>query len=343
MAVSGSEFKEISNKDIAVRCPVCGDSQIHRHEKRLHLYEKNNETRVGCFNGDCPVGQRNVWTFLRDFYPDLFIAYKREKFRENLNSFQSFTKAAQNTNEAVDVFAGLTQSKKPLQKRNEDETTVPNAIKIVSQDFSKYFTKLDKVASAMSYVSCRGYQYNATDFGSWYHANIDLTIGDRKYMLHDYLLIPLYTADLQMYGFYSRSLKDKKFYTYMNPANIGYKVWNYFNIDCNKTCYITEGIFDAISLWKFGFKNVIASMGAKISDEVLKTLKDPVFCLDNDKTGKFNALNAAKDGHKVLIYPKQIRHKDLNEMLLNNIDLHNLIQNNVASGIMAQIKLRGQM
>lgn len=330
MAVSGSEIKDISSSDIAVKCPVCGDSKIHRNEKRLHLYEKNHKTRVGCFNGDCPVGQRNVYSFLRDFFPSLFTSYKREKFQANLDSFKTFKE--QNT--AEDVFKDL--------KVQKTKTITREFPKLVTQDLSQYFEPLEKSSKALEYVKSRGYDYFEGNFGKWYHANINLTIGKREYFLRDFLIIPLYIQG-KMYGFYSRSLNDKKFYTYMNDFNVGYKIWNYFNIDLERPCYITEGIFDAISLWKSGFKNVIAGMGANVPDEIIKTLKKPVFCLDNDKTGKFNALKYAKKGYDILIYPDSIQQKDLNEMLIAGLNIQELVNNNVASGIMAEVKLRNTL
>lgn len=347
MAVSGSETKEISPTDIAVKCPVCGDSKTHRNEKRLHIYEKNHDTRVGCFNGDCPVGQRNVYSFLRDFYPSLFTAYKREKFQENIQNFKAFSNnlnplntSSVKNDEPVDVFAGI--KSRPESSKDLKKVRTVKTVNLVTQDFGQYFTDIEKSPSALKYVQGRGYSYNPNDFGKWYYANLEMSIGERKYFLKDFLVIPLYDCNNKMYGFYSRSLNDKKFYTYMNSANVGYKVWNYFNINPDETCYVTEGIFDAISLYVSGFKNVIASMGAKISDEVLHSLKDPVFCLDNDKTGKCNALEYAKRGYKILVYP-DLEQKDLNEMLLSDVNIHSLISENVFSGIMAQIKLRNKL
>ena len=52
-----------SDTDIAVKCPICGDSKIHKNSKRLHLYQKNNITLVKCFNGGCEVNN-NMYNFL---------------------------------------------------------------------------------------------------------------------------------------------------------------------------------------------------------------------------------------------------------------------------------------
>ena len=58
-----------------------------------------------------------------------------------------------------------------------------------------------------------------------------------------------------MYGFYSRSIENKLFYTYMNYKNICYKICNWFNINKELPVFIYESIFDAIS---GGLSNSIA-------------------------------------------------------------------------------------
>lgn len=329
MALSGVPSKVISDNDISFKCPVCGDSRIHRNEKRLHIYEKNHETRVGCFNGDCAVGQRNVYTFLRDFYPVLFTQYKTEKFKERLDSLSNKS----DNSEISDVFAGLSK------KTSGTSSTIQNAVEcpLKTQNVCKFFEDVKTNQIALDYMKNRGYDYNESDFGKFYYANIDLTIGEKVYPLRNFLVIPLYYNN-QIYGFYSRSLDSKQFYTYMNEANLGYKVWNYFNIDKAKPVYITEGIFDAISLYVSGIKNVIACLGAKISDERLAELSEPIFVLDNDKTGKLNALQYLDKGYKTVIYP-DIKQKDTNEMLLNKIDLKSLVLKNTFSGILGKVKL----
>lgn len=318
IAVSDAMSKDVSDSDIAVRCPICGDSKIHKNEMRLHLYEKNGITFVHCFNGDCAVGQTNMYGFLKRFYPDLFNQYKREKFNSVLK----------NIKDTGDVFKNLNLKK---------QETVKEVKPVITQDLSLYFNELDQ--STLDYIQSRHYTYKESNFGKWYIGNNPLKIGDRIYYLKDCLIIPLYYKT-EMYGFYSRSIKDKKFYTYMNEANMGYKVWNWFNIDKNQPVYIFEGIFDAISAWSCELKNVVACMGAKIPDERLKELKYPVFCLDNDKTGLNNMIKYS-DKYQVVVWDNQF--KDCNEMLINGLNVKDEIVNNTYSGILAQIKIRSKL
>ena len=145
-----------------------------------------------------------------------------------------------------------------------------------------------------------------------------------------------------MYGFYSRNISDKVFYTYMNDANIGFKVWNWFNIDKNQPCFIYEGIFDALA---GGLPNSIALMGAKLPEERLKELKHPVFVLDNDKTGFINSLSYADRGHEVYIQPKKYQEKDMNKLMLDNpnISCGDLILSNLFKGLSASIRIKEKL
>ena len=128
----------------------------------------------------------------------------------------------------------------------------------------------------------------------------------------------------------------------MNDANIGYKIWNWFNIDKSKPVYIFEGIFDAISS---GMNNVVAALGAKIPDERINDLKKPVFVLDNDKTGILNSLSYAKEGYTVYVQPIKYKEKDFNELVLKypSLDTTKLIQDNLYSGILAEIRLKEKL
>lgn len=96
--------------DISAMCPVCGDS--HRGNKaRLHLYTKGQQTLVNCFNGGCPVENRIVYTFLRDFFPEFLEAYKRETFGTRMQQLQEeFGTSNNKTTEITNAFANLGNS-----------------------------------------------------------------------------------------------------------------------------------------------------------------------------------------------------------------------------------------
>lgn len=313
----GPNIGRETDTDISARCPVCGDSAKSKNKKRLHLYHNSGVELVHCFNGDCPVQNRTMYTFLRDFFPAYFAQYKRENFDGKLQNLASGEQ---------DVFSGISVSKK--------ETA------ILTQDLSPHMLDLAKSPEGMAYIRSRGLGYDPDRFGKWFYGTKDLKIGGTLYKVTDSVIIPLYYNG-EMYGFYSRNTKFKSFYTYMNDANVGYKVWNWFSADPTKELYIFEGIFDAISS---GLENVVALMGAKIPSERLMEAKKPVFVLDNDRTGLINTIEYAKQGHMVYIQPEGYPQKDMNSLMVETGECPaELIKRNLYTGISAEVRIKSKL
>jgi len=319
LAVGLDRIGKETDIDISARCPVCGDSHTNKRMKRLHLYQKNSVTNVSCFNGDCPVHNKTVYSFLRDFFPSLVQQYRKETFGKVLTKIAS-----------GDVFEQF------LSKNNEPQTELQS--EVLTQDLSEFLKPIETSDKALAYVKSRGYDYDENDYGKWYYGFQDLKIKETVYRITNSIVIPLYYRN-QMYGFYSRNIENKIFYTYMNAANVGYKCWNWFNIDKSEPVYIFEGIFDAISS---KLKNSISLMGAKIPEDRLAELKNPVFVLDNDKTGLMNSLEYAKRRYTVYIQPEMYKEKDIND-LSKRLNTKDVILGNLFSGISAEVRIKSKL
>lgn len=314
----GSKVKYETPGDICVRCPICGDSKYSKNKARLHLYSKGNLTLVNCFN-ECSCRNKTVYSFLRDYYPNLLDSYKQEVFKSNLSKISL---------EQYDLIGDLDLS---------------DNIKTVSNDFIKPPVLFDlnffeKSPKTLEYLESRGLEWSPT-FGDVYIGK-NIKIDSKSFPIDNFIVIPFYCGD-KCYGFYSRSMTEHRFYTYMPEKNDEFKLWNYYNVDRTKPVYVFEGIFDAISVYQSGFTNVVACCGATPPEKLLNGL-DCVMCFDNDQTGKRNSLKYAKKGFKVLVYPNELQFKDFNEMLLNNVCISD-IMSNVYSGIQAQIKICSQL
>ena len=317
LAVGMDSIGKETDVDIVARCPVCGDSQANKRKKRLHLYIKNGVTNVNCFNGDCAAKNKTVYSFLRDFFPALISNYKREQFGNTVEKLASGNGA---------VFGNLKKKEEPVKEHP-----------VQVHDLTPYMKPLDECQDGINYIKGRHLDPDKCQqkYGRWYYGYQDLQIGETVYRITNSVIIPLYYNN-QMYGFYSRSTQKKDFVTYMNDQNIGYKIWNWFNIDKNKPVFIYEAIFDAIS---GGLPNSIALMGAKLPEERLKELKYPIFVLDTDTTGIKNSIEYAKMGHRVFVPPKH-SYKDMNENLKNGFDCPRMIIDNLHTGISAEIRLK---
>ena len=326
-----------SNTDIAVKCPICGDSKIHKNSKRLHLYQKNNITLVKCFNGGCEVNN-NMYNFLKLYYPDLLSSYKNEMYTQKIKGFKPVDFESDlvdtNLNEGL-IKCDFLDSKSDLSNTNlacnlncdslKSETNFKifqiNSFLAPISEATKDFLKSRKII-------------NYSDFGDFFSGK-SFTHNGKYYGISDFLVIPFYYKS-NIYGFYSRSLTEKKFVTCC--LNEGYSIWNWFNVDLNSDLYIFEGILDALSFYElYGIKNIIALNTSKISEARLNEIKKPIFCLDNDSTGIKSMLNYVKNSKvKVITYPKDLECKDFNDILLKCPNFKPEFE----SGIKAFLKLK---
>lgn len=315
MAVGVNNLGKVTNSDISARCPICGDSKKNKNSKRLHIYNKGtNLSLVRCFNGECTVNH-NIYSFLRDYYPAIFEQYKRETFQDNISDLK-------------DSWDNI--------ELNLPKEDTKNFV-ITHHDLTSHFIELSQSTKGLEYLRGRKINYYPEKFGKWYFGKHDIKIGDKTYYIQDAIIIPLYENGI-MYGFYSRKIAEKIFFTYNPEVNLGYKIWNWFNVNLNEPLYIFESIFDAISSGK---TNIIALMGAKLPEDRLKEIKEPIFCLDNDKTGIKNSIEYAQMGYKVLVLPDSIKEKDMNEIMKNHdFNMSEFVDNNIESGISAIVKLK---
>lgn len=345
LAVGASAIGKETTVDITARCPVCGDSRTHKNKKRLHLYIKNTVTNVNCFNGDCSVHNKTVYSFLKEFFPSLLPQYKRENFGTTLARIASGDAFS---SESGDVFGDIKETcaqntlSDPGTSGESGKSGEPEKkCEVLTHDLSPYLTPIESSPPALAYLHNRGYRYTEEQYGKWYYGHQDLKIGDTIYRISGSIVIPLYYGK-EMYGFYSRNISAKGFYTYMHDSNVGYKIWNWFNIDKSKPVYIYEGIFDAIA---GGFENSIALMGAKMPEVRLSELEKPVFVLDNDKVGLVNSLEYAKRNHTVYVQPEKYPEKDMNDLMIKHpeINTRDLIEQNLFTGIMAQVRIKAKL
>ena len=309
LAVGESRIKHETPTDITVRCPICGDSKKSRNKARMHLYMRNGKALVNCFN-ECSCTNKTVYKFLKDYYPNLLENYKQETFGNRIKEIKELD------------FSGGVGFELTEEPENKPKTLF---------DLSQYFEKSEKV---YDYIESRGLEWSPA-LGDVYLGK-KITLNGKFYNIDDFIVIPLYCGD-KWYGFYSRSMKEHRFQTFI--IDEGLKLWNFYNIDKSKTVYVFEGIFDALSAYNSGLTNVVACLGATPPLSLLEGL-DVVFCFDNDRTGHLNSIKYLKRGFKVLCYPENIKEKDMNEILKTGIDVKDLILNNQVSGILGEIKIK---
>jgi hypothetical protein len=149
------------------------------------------------------------------------------------------------------------------------------------------------------------------------------------------IVIPLY-RNKNLIGFQGRSLRKNsiKYITIMLDEDEP-KIYGLDNIRKDASVYVTEGPFDSTFI-----RNSIAMCGAD-ADVSRWGIIDPVYVYDNEPRNReiVNRIDKCiSRGQRVVIWPSNIKEKDINDMVLAGHDVQSLVESNTYSGLEAKLK-----
>ncbi len=318
----GSDIGKESPNDISAKCNICGDSDTDKRQKRLHLYRKTSydQDAINCFN--CGF-KGNMYSYLKECNQILFEQYKKEKQETSFNHLKQ--KHAQEEPEDFE-FSYQYKKKKP----------------IFTFKFPDEFMSAEEDESAKEYLLGRELSPDGL-----YFSNDSIELNGAFIPVKNSIIIPLWynENDKIAYGFQARSMKEKRFYTYIPEENTGYKVWNWFGVDKTKPTFIFESVFDALSS---GLPNdrVVAALGCDLNGDRISELSEAIFCLDNqfkDNTSKEKSIELLESGFRVFVWPVSIEEKDTNSWLQNSKNKKQIafnILSNLMSGSKGILKIK---
>ena len=296
------------------RCPYCGDSQKRRNKARGYLFKVKNDFVFKCHN--CGMG-RTLANFLKDQDTFLHDQYVMEKFKDG--------KTGKGTTVPNPVFNF--QEPKFIRKPEKDV------------DLEKV-SDLNSSHPAREYLENRGikdldYFYYCPKFKAW--TNNQKKIFDNLKQDSDRIIIPFKDKEGNLFGYQGRSLAPKaklRYITIMLDEEQP-KIFGLDRIKETETVYVTEGPFDSMFLG-----NSIAMCGSDV--ELRGFDYQFVYIYDNEPRNKQIVERIDKtirQGNKVVIWPKTIQQKDINDMVLAGHDVQRLVECNVYSGLEATLKL----
>tara|TARA_B100000524_G_scaffold323323_1_gene205169 strand:- start:624 stop:1400 length:777 start_codon:yes stop_codon:yes gene_type:complete len=150
------------------------------------------------------------------------------------------------------------------------------------------------------------------------------------------IIIPMYDTERNLIGFQGRALGPNfvKYITVMLNDDAP-KVFGLEQIDKTKTVYVTEGPFDSTFI-----RNSIAMCGAD-GDVRGWGVSRPVWVYDNEPRSSeiLKRIESTIDrGECVVIWPQNIKEKDINDMVLSKYDIMSILELNTYSGLEAKVK-----
>lgn len=299
------------------RCPICGDSQVSKTKTRGWILEKNNKALFHCFNCNRSLTLRN---FLKEVDMNLYNDYIIDSKIE-LGIKSEVTSPIDTITHKAPQFKRFNS---PLLK-----------IKKVSQ--------LDVIHPAKKYIEKRQIPhdkhyklYYAPKFNSWVNSIIPNKLNDK--FDEPRLVIPFIDKDGILFGFTGRSFKKEglRYLTIMLDESKP-KIFGLDTVDFNKTYYVVEGPIDSLFL-----SNSVAMAGADGNSHGLTNLNNAVYVFDNEPRNKeiCNRMESILDrGYKLCIWPDKLVYKDINDMILSNLDPQSIIDSNTYSGLSGKLRL----
>ncbi len=310
------KFAKKNNGLYNFRCPYCGDSQKYKNKARGYLYRVKNDYNFKCHN--CGV-TRTLTNFLKDQDPIIHSQYILERYKNG--------SVGKRSNTPVPKF----EFEKPVFNTPEEITDLESIASLnKSHPARKYLEESRKFSTKMLEDL-----YYCPNFKEWTN-NLKQTF-DNVGKDEPRIIIPLRQKG-KIIGYQGRSLVSDskiKYITIMLDEDSP-KVYGLDTINTAETVYVTEGPFDSNFIG-----NAIAMCGSDVNLSPFDYKF--VFVFDNEPRSReivSKISKAIEIGHKVVIFPSNIREKDLNEMYIAGHNVKNLVESNIYHGLEAKLKLQ---
>lgn len=322
LPVQGFDKKTHGNYFGNCRCPICGDSKFKQSKKRFWFYNEGNKLTVHCFN--CGYTS-SFFNFLKSYFPSIHEEYLKETY------FEKYSKHSPNKQEVAcdDIFVTV-DDELDLTKVGD----LPRSHPVV-----KYILKRQIPLEPI--VEC----YYSDNFYGWCKQKQPDTF-EYDYKYDRRLIFPFKDRTGRIFGLSGRSI-DNRTPKYVTIKLIGDypKVYGYDRLNIHKPVYITEGQIDSLFI-----DNCIGAIGALgsldiICEYCMLNKQNVIVVVDNEKRNKqtcdFIKKNLLK-GYKISLWPKDIKEKDINDMILNGKtqqEIMKIINKNVIEGTKGLLKL----
>jgi len=300
-------------------CPFCGDSQKNKRKARGFVYRTKNDLFFKCHN--CSHGT-NLSKLIEYVDVSLHKEYVLERYKEGLTSSGRGDKTP-----GAGIQNPKFDFKKPVFK---------------SFDGLKKFSELDETHPAVKFLSKRSLPRDAWndiyfcpkffEFTNRYVPNKFPSLnGD-----HPRMIIPFRKEDGEIFAYQGRAFgnETQKYITIILDKNHP-KIFGMGGVDTTRNFYVVEGPIDSLFI-----QNCVA---VAQSDLRLPDHKDKAVLIpDNEPRNKEVCRQIDKfinEGYSVVIWPKGIEEKDINDMILSGIssaEIMGIIHSNTHKGLQAQ-------
>ena len=313
-------FKLKSDNLYNCSCPIGGDSKKNKFKARGYVYDVKNSLAYKCHNCGFSGG---LGKLIEQVDPHLYNQYKLERYKEKDNR-QSNT-----ATKFVYKPDFSEYQKDPLDnvKRIKDLPFFSNPVQyIVKRQIPM------EIARELCYVD------NIQKLEDLFPEYKNRLIGKEER-----ILIPCYTRDKKLIGLTCRGINnDRLRYVTIKAIKDHPLVFGLDKVDISKTIYVLEGPIDSM------FVDNSISVGGSDFKRIANFAAKDMFVMVYDNQPRNKELisimeRSIEEGYKVVIWPNNIKEKDINEMILagkSKDEVFKIINSNACSNLTAKLKFK---
>ena len=305
------------------RCPVCGDSEKSKSKARGYIYEKQGKLLFTCKN--CGAGS-SVSNFIKMIDQNLYNEMMLEKLKDK------------KTPEQVEYESFVDKMKKPVFMKSGPIKGLKKVSQLSPDHPIKKFVENRKIPNPYhaKLFACPNFMTFVNGILPNKFENNTLKHDEQR------LLIPFLDKNKNLFAFQGRSLRstNTKYITIVLNDSAP-KVYGLDTVDLSRKSYVFEGPIDSMFI-----PNSIATAGG----EMIPVLKDfdkkqLVIVYDNEPRSKETVKKLDKaimNGYNVCIWPENLDHKDVNDMVLAGLSpdfIKHIIDQNTFRDLSAKLAL----
>lgn len=290
-------YKRKSSSLYNMSCPICGDSETNSRKARGYIFNKKDKWVYFCHNCGASMSLSN---FIKMIDLNLYNEMQLEKLKSN------------KTTEQIEYEAFIEKMKKPVFMKSGPLKGLKKVSQLSPDHPIKKFVEKRKIPNP----------YHAKLFACPNFMSFVNGILPNKFenaaLKHDEmrLLIPFLDQNKNLFAFQGRTLKSSNTkYITIILNDTAPKIYGLDAVDLMRKTYVFEGPIDSMFI-----PNSIATAGG----EMIPVLKDfdknkLVIVYDNEPRSRETVKKldkAVMNGYNVCIWPDNLEHKDVNDMIL---------------------------
>jgi transcription elongation factor Elf1 len=291
-------FKRKSSGLYNFSCPICGDSTTVKNKARGYIYDKKGKMLFHCHNCNATMAVPNLIKMLDQ---NLYNEFVMEKLKDN------------KTPEQIELETFVDKMKKPIFMKEGPLKGLKKVSQLSPDHRVKKLVDARKIPTPF-----HAKLFSCPNFKQFTNKLVPNKFDEESIARDETrLLIPFFDKEKRLHAYQGRALGNSKvkYITIILDDSVP-KVYGLDSVNFDKTTYVFEGPIDSMFI-----PNSIATAGGDLVSAIgtFNDKQNMVIVYDNEPRSRETIKKLDKaimQGYNVVIWPENLDHKDVNDMVL---------------------------